>query len=170
MTLSSDLRQLLLLLLVLLLTLILSACSTTSTIVTKPPGAKVNLSGRYLGRSPVEVKLTDGFVDDANYWVKVKKEGYKTQDFKLEQRWSPGYIILDVVLCIPTLGLGCYLVWLNGKTHQSEYVIPLEPISMFRWAPPAREPPGDAVGEPLASWQSQRRATSCHLLRVPCQW
>ena len=72
MTLSLDLKRFMS---VIMAALALGACSTTSTIITEPSGAKVYLSGRYLGRSPVEVKLTDGFVDDADYWVKVKKEG-----------------------------------------------------------------------------------------------
>ena len=97
----------------------------------------------------MEVKLTDGFVDEANYWVKVKKEGYKNQQFKLQQSWSPGYITLDILFCPPTLGFGCYLVYFNAKTHENEYVIPLEPISKLRRAPP-RAPPRREVEEPLA--------------------
>ena len=131
--------------LLLVVALGLSACSTTSMILTNPPGAKIYLSGRYLGLSPVEAELTDGFVDGANYWVKIKKEGYKTQDFKLRQRWSPGYIVLDILICLPTLGAGCYLVYLNGKTHDSEYVIPLEPTDPSRATPP---PPVRAPSKP----------------------
>ncbi len=120
----------------LLLVLGVSACTTTSTIITRPPGAKVYLSGQYLGRSPVEAELNDGFVDGADYWVEVKKKGYRDQRFRLQQHWSPGYIVLDILICLPTLGFGCYLVYFNAKTHDSEYIIPLEPVSSLDVQPP----------------------------------
>lgn len=141
------------------LVLAASACSTTSQIITNPPGAKVYLSGRYLGLSPVEARLTDGFVDGANYWVKVQKEGYKTQDFKLRQSWSPGYIVLDALICLPTLGLGCYLVYLNAKTHESEYVIPLEPLGPSRAPPATPAPPTAAPAEPAKPAEPVSRVT-----------
>jgi hypothetical protein len=104
-----------------------SACSTMSTIRSDPPGAKVYMQGRYLGSTPVQVELKDGFIEGSDYFIKVQKEGYKTQEFKLAQRFSVGYIVLDALLCLPTLGLGCNLAYLNGQTHLSEYPVLLEP-------------------------------------------
>lgn len=114
----------------------LCACSTTSMIVTNPPGANVYIKGQFMGQSPVEVDLTDGFVDGANYWVKLTKQGYKTQEIKLRQSWAVGYIVLDALLCIPTFGLGCYLIYLNGRTHECDYHFLLEPGTDTRPPPP----------------------------------
>lgn len=115
--------------LVLSLALALSACTTTSTINTAPPGAKIHVADRYLGMSPVKVKMNDGYLDDTTYFAKISKEGYETQEFELTQRMRPGFIALDALLCLPTFGLGCYLIALNGKRHEKEYLIPLEPTS-----------------------------------------
>ena len=117
--------------LILLATVWLSAlagCATVSTITSEPPGAKVYMRGQYLGRTPVVVRLNDGLLDDSNHYVIVKKDGFKTQQFPLQKRWSAGYIALDALICGPTLGLGCYLAALNAKVHEKQYPVLLEPI------------------------------------------
>ena len=103
-------------------------CSTTSAIRTNPPGAKVYLKGEYLGESPVSAKLKDGFVG-ADYHVRITKDGYEPQEFKLEQHLSAGLITLDAITCLPTLGIMCYVIALNGQRHEDEYVVPLAPLA-----------------------------------------
>lgn len=106
--------------------LFVCSCTTTSTIRTSPPGAKVYLNNRYIGRTPVKVKLNDGFLDNAKYFVKIEKPGYETQQFPLEQTWRAGWIILDVLLLLPTLGISGYLIVVNGKRHKAKYHVVME--------------------------------------------
>jgi len=108
------------------ISLFVCSCTTTSTIRTSPPGAKVYLNNRYVGRTPVKVKLNDGFLDNANYFVKIEKPGYKTQQFPLEQTWRAGWIILDVLLLVPTLGISGDLILVNGKRHKAKYHVVME--------------------------------------------
>jgi len=104
-----------------------AGCATTATIRTDPPGARVYLRGQYMGTSPVKVKLKDGFADDAGYHVKVEKEGYQTQSAGLQQDWSVGGIVTDILLLVPTLGNSIYIGYFNAKRHREEYFFPLPP-------------------------------------------
>jgi hypothetical protein len=69
----------------------------------------------------VEVKLKDGLENPGGTSAKIELKGYRTQNVLLDKGWSAGYLILDALICIPTLGLGCYLIYFNGKTHEDEY-------------------------------------------------
>jgi hypothetical protein len=121
--------------------LMATGCSTMATIRTDPPGARVYLKGKYIGTSPVQVKLKDGLAGDAHYYVKVEKEGYESQSGGLDQRWSVGGIVVDALLLLPTLGASVYLGYFNAKRHEDEYFFPL---------PPARPQPRQATGATAA--------------------
>lgn len=104
-----------------------AACTTTqATIRTTPPGAKVYLRGKYLGRTPVQVKLNNGWLDESQYRVSIKHEGHKPVKVKLDQEIQAGNIVGDLFLGFVTLGYGWYLGILNGKTHSAEYSFLLE--------------------------------------------
>jgi len=125
----------------------LTGCSTMSTIRSDPPGAKVYVKGVYVGETPVTVKLKDG-LDSANqYWVQIKKPGYKTFKVTLPKQWSAGYLILDALICLPTLGIGCYLVYFNGKSHYDRYFYVLERGSPVP-PPPAPAAPAEQETRP----------------------
>jgi hypothetical protein len=114
--------------------LMTTGCSTMATIRTDPPGARVYLKGKYVGTAPVQVKLNDGLADDTHYYVRVEKEGYETQNGGLQQHWSVGGIIADVLLFVPTLGGSVYLGYFNAKRHEDEYVFPMPPAKLQRQA------------------------------------
>ena len=120
----------------LLATTLWAGCSTTAIINTVPQGAKAWVRGEYRGLTPIEVKLEDGTYATATY-VKLAKEGYRPTEVKLKPTWSPGFIILNVLLVLPTLGGSVYFCMLNCKTHDGEYSFPLEPASS---KPPPPEP------------------------------
>jgi len=120
---------------------LLAGCSTTTIIRTEPPGAKVYLKDEYVGETPVQVKLRDGFLSDAIYRARIEKDGYEPQDYGLEQHYSVGLLILDGVVCLPTLGFGCYLAALNGQRHQDEYSVRLVPLQAPAGVPMAIPPP-----------------------------
>ncbi len=119
---------------------LLGGCYTTATINTEPQGAKVFVKGKYRGRSPVEVSLKDGTYASTSY-IKLEKEGYKTVEVPVKPTWSPGFVILNVLLFIPTLGLSYYFCLLNCKTHSWDYSFPLEPAPVSKPPPRPREPP-----------------------------
>lgn len=120
----------------LLVASLLGACSTTATINTVPQGAKVWVRGEYRGRTPIEVKLEDGTYASATY-VKLAKKGFRPAEVKLKPTWSPGFLVLNVLLFLPTFGGSVYLCMLNCKTHDWNYSFPLEPAST---PPPPPEP------------------------------
>ena len=117
-------------------TVLWTGCSTTAVINTVPQGAKAWVRGEYRGRTPIEVNLEDGTYATATY-VKLAKEGYRPTEVKLKPTWSPGFIILNVLLFLPTFGGSVYFCMLNCKTHDGEYSFPLEPMST---PPPPPEP------------------------------
>jgi hypothetical protein len=102
-------------------------CSTMVTVNSQPQGAKLFVRGKYVGRTPVKVKMEDGLDSTANYHLELRKEGYKTAKANILPTWSGGFIALDAIFCLPTLGITCYLIYFNGKTHESEHTFPLEP-------------------------------------------
>jgi len=104
-----------------LLCLLLTSCTTMATIRTQPPGARVYVNGRFVGRSPVQVELKDGFAEGTYYRVKLQKERYEPQETKLEQHWSVGGIILDALLVLPTLTASIGLGYFNAIRHCDEY-------------------------------------------------
>ncbi len=122
----------------------LGGCYTTATINTEPQGAKVWVKGKYRGRSPVEVELKDGTYASTSY-IKLEKEGYKTTEVPVKPTWSPGFVILNVLLFLPTLGLSYYFCLLNCKTHSWDYSFPLEPAA----APANRPPPVKQAPPPM---------------------
>lgn len=129
------------------LALAASACTTTSTIRTRPPGARVFVNGAYVGESPVEVELPDGLQSfPAGTSAKLELDGYETQNVLLTKSWSVGYLLLDGLLLLPTLGLSGYFAVFNGKTHESEYEFLMlkkrkPPVPAPALAPPARRAP-----------------------------
>jgi hypothetical protein len=127
-----------------LVSLAAGGCTTTATIRTNPPGANLFFGGRYMGKTPVTVELKDGLEAAAGTSARLELEGYRTQNVLLGKEWSPGYIALDILACVPTLGLACYLIYFNGKTHDSEYdFLMLE--ERRRRPPPAPAPPAPAA-------------------------
>ena len=118
----------------------LGGCYTTATINTEPQGAKVFVKGQYRGRSPVEVELKDGTYASTSY-IKLVKEGYKPTEVPVKPTWSPGFIILNVLLFLPSLGTSVYLCMLNCKTHSWDYTFALEPAPQKKPAPPPTTPP-----------------------------
>ncbi len=109
------------------LALVLTACTTTATIHTIPPGARVYIRGTYRGKSPVKVELKDGF-DNALYYARLEKEGYATDEVRLQDHYSP-WIVLDAILLLPTLTLWRFVLQANGRRHQDEYWFRLRPAS-----------------------------------------
>jgi len=122
-------------------------CSTVSTIRSNPPGARVYVNNRYVGTSPVKVKLNDGLLDGSDYVVKLVREGYETQTVSLAKNWSAGYLALDILLLLPTLGISGYFIVLNGQVHEDSYNFTLVPNRRQR-RPPAPPPPGRVPAEP----------------------
>lgn len=125
--------------LVLALAGLLGGCYTTATINTTPQGAKVFVKGQYRGRSPVEVELKDGTYASTSY-IKLEKEGYKTTEVPVAPTWSPGFVILNTLLFLPTLGLSVYMCMLNCKTHSWDYTFVLEPAPQKKPPPPPPRP------------------------------
>lgn len=102
------------------------ACTTTTTIQSTPPGAKAYLNGRYLGTTPVKIILNDGFLPDAQYDLRLTLDCYRETNTRLSQNYNTGYLLLDVLLILPTFGGSIYLAALNGKSHQNTYNIFME--------------------------------------------
>ena len=69
-------------------------------------------------------------------YIKLEKEGYRTTEVPVKPTWSPGFVVLNVLLFIPTLGLSYYFCLLNCKTHSWDYTFPLEPAPQVKPAPP----------------------------------
>jgi len=127
------------------LALSMTGCtSTASTIRTDPAGAKVFVGDVYMGPSPVQVQLDDG----ARHSVRIAKDGYEPRVLTLDRQYAVGFIVLDSVACLPTLGFGCYLITRNGQRHLSEYLVRLEPESP---TPASAAPPPASTTPPPAS-------------------
>ncbi len=126
-------------------TLSLIGCSTTAIIHTTPPGANLFVSGVYVGKTPVAVTLKDGLESPAGTSAKVELAGHRTQHVMLHKDWSAGYILLDLAACLVTLGVGCYLIYFNGKTHCDEYHFPLLREERSLQAPPPATPAPPAL-------------------------
>lgn len=98
----------------------------TMGVSTDPPGAKVLVSGRPVGESPVHFEVHRG----DNVLIEVQKPGYQTQ-FRTPSRTLSSVGIADVVggaiLLLPLLGLLSSGAW---KHDPSEYGITLEPKEM----------------------------------------
>lgn len=99
----------------------LIGCYTTTTINSDPSGLAVYHQGQYIGRTPVDLRVENGLENSAGSPVILKTNDGRKHSIMLRKSWSPGYLILDAILCIPTLGLACYLIYFNGKTYDWEY-------------------------------------------------
>lgn len=94
------------------------------------------LQGAYVGETPQQVELDDGFFE--SYEVKLDKEGYESQTVKLKQDIKVGYLLLDL-LCGGPIGIVICGPF-NGKRHRENYEFTLLPE-------PATTPPAPAKEE-----------------------
>lgn len=97
-----------------------------------PPGAKVNVSGRPVGTTPVRFEVHRG----ENLLLEVQKPGYQTQ-YRSASRKLSTLGILDVVggamLLLPLIGLISSAAW---EHDPAEFGITLEPVSKSFKPPP----------------------------------
>lgn len=99
---------------------IVSGCTTLSTIRTNPPGARLHLNGKYMGTTPVEVELDDGFGAWARYQAEIYMDGYEPKKIHLQQD-------TDWVTAILVGGLVCWWCpYFNGQRHRPVYEFHLE--------------------------------------------
>lgn len=133
--------------LLLAIIILATGCRTTAIINSNPQGANLFIGGQYRGKTPLEVELKDGLESAAGTSARLELEGHRTQNTILSKEWSVGYILLDALLCLPTFGAGCYLIYFNGKTHDSEYNILM--LEEKKRAPPKVPPPPAQTPPPL---------------------
>lgn len=122
----------------------LGGCSTTTTINTRPQGAHLWVRDQYVGRSPQRVRLDDGPLAANRVWVRAELEGHVPTFRRLEQDAAAGWIVLDTLLVIATVGLAAPVYVVNATAHRTEYLIDLMPLPLMAMPP--------AVGTP---WQEQ---------------
>ena len=80
-------------------------CASTTTINSTPPGARVTVDGVMLGNTPVM------YEDDMVFlWtkkqVRLDKTGYNTHVGQIKATFSPIYIVVGILCCLPVVALG----------------------------------------------------------------
>lgn len=58
-----------------------------------PSGAEVFINGKYMGKTPITLKLSS----KSTYMIEFKKEGYKTISRNVTNKVGAGWVILDVL-------------------------------------------------------------------------
>lgn len=83
--------------------LFFTSCTSTTTIMSRPPGAKVFLNGEYIGETPVNYSDTK-IVGSANHVV-LEKEGYENlvTSFSRDEEADVGAIIGGLFFLFPFL-------------------------------------------------------------------
>lgn len=101
------------------LLLLLSSCVSTTTIMSRPPGAKVFINNEYVGETPVSYSDTK-IVGSLNY-VSLEKEGYENLEtsFSRTEEADIGAIIGGIFIWIPFLWVMKY------KPKRTYELIPL---------------------------------------------
>jgi len=84
-----------------------------------PDGAEVYVNGEKMGQTPVTLRLkTKG-----EYSIEIKKDGYKSQTFKVTNKVGAGWIVLDVIFgLVPVIvdaATGSWYVF-NEKNFNAE--------------------------------------------------
>ena len=99
----------------------LSSCATILTgtkdkllFNTNPPNAEIYVDGEKIGISGEDVYLKRQFKSNRN--VVIKKEGYKDEQFKLEQKSNGAYWLNLAFLCTP-----CFIDILTGAALKPKY-------------------------------------------------
>ncbi len=87
--------------LLLLVSLTVSGCSTLVRIETSVPGAVVKLDGQVIGKTPLEVNLSDGIWKD--FSVVIEKPGYSILRTRLRKEFKVDAFIAGMILCWPLL-------------------------------------------------------------------
>jgi hypothetical protein len=82
--------------------LALGGCATIFTGTTDPlsfeanvPGVKLSVDGRYLGELPLKLPTSRNFMGGQQFIARFEKEGYVTQEFKLQREFNM-VAILDI--------------------------------------------------------------------------
>lgn len=76
-------------------------CSTMVKITSEPPDAELTYKGRMVGKTPLEMEMSDSLFEETK--ITLKKEGYQTRDTFIERRVSTGMLIFNVLFGIFTL-------------------------------------------------------------------
>lgn len=118
----------------------LGGCSTTTTINTHPQGAHLWVRDQYVGRSPQRVRLDDGPLAANRVWVRAELEGHVPTFRQLEQDPAAGWILLDTLLVVATVGLAAPVYVVNATAHRAEYLIELTPLPLMALPPAAGTP------------------------------
>jgi len=99
---------------ILVVAIILTGCSTSVQILSEPSGADVEINGKSYGTTPATIKLSDLAFNE--YQVRLKKEGYREKNVKLEKEFKTGTFIGG-------LFLWPLLFWCYGPMEVQKYVL-----------------------------------------------
>ena len=94
-------RKIITILTIVSLFLVLTGCAAVFTggrgkikTTSEPEGAEVWVNGENMGQTPCTLRLkTKG-----EYTIEIRKEGFKTQTFKVTNKVGTGWIVLDVLM------------------------------------------------------------------------
>ncbi len=96
-----------------------SSCTSTTTIMSRPPGAKVFLNNEYLGETPVNYSDTK-IIGSTNHIV-LEKEGYENlvTSFSRDEELDVGALIGGLFVWIPFLWIMKY------KSNRTYELVPI---------------------------------------------
>ena len=94
------------------------SCAHTTRFATDPEGAMVSVNGRPVSVSPAIYMSRSGV--PSTYFVKVEKEGYKTQELTLESSYRADISLL--------LLLAAIVPYFFSARLEDEYKMPLQPL------------------------------------------
>jgi hypothetical protein len=81
--------------------LLASGCTALVRIEKNVPGATVKIDGRVVGKTPLELNLSDGIWED--FSVVIEKPGYSILRTRLHKEPKVGTFIAGMFLCWPLL-------------------------------------------------------------------
>lgn len=83
-------------------TLLMGGCGTifsgtkdNLTFDANVPGVKLSIDGRYRGELPLDLEMSRNFMGGQQFLARFEKEGFQTQEFKLDRTFN-GLAILDI--------------------------------------------------------------------------
>ncbi len=102
--------------------LFFTSCASTTTIMSRPPGAKVFINGEYIGETPVNYSDTK-ILGSANHVV-LEKDGYENlvTSFSRDEEFDIGALIGGLFVWIP------YLWIMKYKAARTYELVPLGDI------------------------------------------